>query len=91
MSKKLYEEMTARTMADSSTSDEIATSAKLLPNPMLSVRACEGNCLETHGTHKGEVIAVILSGQGWKDTKFNYCQNAIEEDERRGFSVRHDR
>lgn len=52
--------------------------------PLLSVRACEGSC----EIHKGEVIPVIISGLGWKDTKFNYCQNAIEEDERRGFSVR---
>lgn len=50
--------------------------------------ACEGNCLETHSEHKGEVVAVIISGNGWQKTKFNYCQNAIEEDERRGFFVR---
>lgn len=54
--------------------------------PVLAVRACEGSC----EIHKGEVIPVIIEGHGWDGTKFNYCQEAIEEDERRGFVVRHD-
>ena len=57
-----------------------------ITKPMLAVRACEGSC----EIHKGEVIPVIITGHGWDDTKFNYCQEAIEEDERRGFVVRHD-
>jgi hypothetical protein len=56
-------------------------------NNVLAVRACEGSCEE----HKGEVVPVIIEGHGWDGTKFNYCQAAIEEDERRGFVVRHDR
>nr|WP_298658919.1 hypothetical protein [uncultured Flavobacterium sp.] len=56
-------------------------------NRLLAVRACEGSCEE----HKGEVVPVIIEGHGWNGTKFNYCQAAIEEDERRGFVVRHDR
>lgn len=55
--------------------------------PVLAVRACEGSC----DVHKGEVLPVIIEGHGWDGTKFNYCQAAIEEDERRGFVVRHDR
>jgi len=56
-------------------------------NTVLAVRACEGSC----EIHKGEVIPVIIEGHGWDGIKFNYCQEAIEEDERRGFVVRHDR
>lgn len=48
---------------------------------------CEGNCIETHGEHSGEVKPVIVYSHEWKDTKFNYCHNAIEEDRRRGFIV----
>lgn len=55
--------------------------------PVLAVRACEGSC----EIHKGEVIPVIIEGHGWDGIKFNYCQEAIKEDERRGFIVRHDR
>lgn len=51
---------------------------------------CEGNCIETHGEHSGEATGVIISGNGWKPTKFNYCQNAIDEDIRRGFIVETD-
>lgn len=62
-------------------------SACLVQNGMLAVRACDGSC----EIHKGEVIPVIIEGHGWDGIKFNYCQEAIEEDERRGFVVRHDR
>lgn len=55
-------------------------------NNVLAARACEGSC----EIHKGEVIPVIISGHGWDGIKFNYCQEAREEDERRGFIVRHD-
>lgn len=54
---------------------------------VLAVRACEGSC----EVHRGEVMPVIIEGHGWDGVKFNYCQEAIEEDERRGFVVRHDR
>jgi hypothetical protein len=56
-------------------------------NRLLAVRACEGSC----EVHKGEVVPVIIERHGWDGIKFNYCQAAIEEDERRGFVVRHDR
>lgn len=48
---------------------------------------CEGNCLEHHGEHKGIVSPVVVYGQAIKPTKFNYCENAIKEDLRRGFVV----
>ncbi len=46
---------------------------------------CEGSCEE----HKGEVVPVLCyapgdRGEPWK---FNYCEEAIAEDERRGFTV----
>lgn len=47
---------------------------------------CDGSCEE----HIGEVKPVIVWGQSWtKDNpwKFNYCEEAIREDERRGFIV----
>lgn len=47
---------------------------------------CEGNCLETHGAHKGEVIPVICRMAG-HSYRFNYCEQAIEEDTLRGFDV----
>ncbi len=49
---------------------------------------CEGNCIETHGEHKGEVSHVVVYSIDWKETKFNYCQNAVDEDTRRGFTVK---
>jgi len=75
------------------TTDNLTTNVQpelfTLPDakPLLAVRACEGSC----ENHKGEVIPVIIEGHGWDGIKFNYCQAAIEEDERRGFVVRHDR
>jgi hypothetical protein len=48
---------------------------------------CQGNCMETHGSHSGEVYEVIVSGYSWKPTTFLYCQTAIDEDKRRGFDV----
>ncbi len=48
---------------------------------------CEGLC----EVHKGEVIPVIIRGGGWDAVKFNYCQEAIAEDERRGFVVKQNR
>lgn len=68
---------------DTSTNHETANGTK----PVLAVRACEGSC----EIHKGEVIPVIIKGHGWDGIKFNYCQEAIEEDGRRGFVVTHDR
>lgn len=48
---------------------------------------CEGNCLTTHGQHKGVVKPVTVYGNTWHPMTFNYCDNAIEEDNNRGFSV----
>jgi hypothetical protein len=48
---------------------------------------CEGNCIEDFGEHKGTVKEVIVSGITFKPMTFNYCENAIEEDTRRGFTV----
>ena len=59
----------------------------LTPVQQEKARACEGSC----EIHKGEVIPVIIEGHGWDGIKFNYCQEAIKEDERRGFIVRHER
>ena len=60
-------------------------------NAMLYGRACEGNCLATHGEHSREVEKVLVSGMGTVEMEFYYCQNAIQEDEKRGFTVdRHD-
>ena len=51
---------------------------------------CEGNCIETHGEHLGEVNHIMVKGKEFFNGKpftFDYCQNAIQEDERRGFEV----
>ena len=48
---------------------------------------CEGNCLETHGEHFGEVERVMIKGFLSSSLTFNYCQNAIQEDKNRGFEV----
>lgn len=45
----------------------------------LSALSCDGNCQ----THQGDVIKVNISAWG----EFNYCQEAIKEDQRRGFTV----
>ena len=47
--------------------------------------SCEGNC-EAYDGHAGEIkrVAVKRFESEWK---FNYCENAIKEDERRGFEV----
>lgn len=44
---------------------------------------CEGAC----DKHRGDVAEVRVFGNGWQPMRFNYCQEAIEEDERRGFVV----
>lgn len=46
---------------------------------------CDGYCDKDDG-HKGEVITVDVI---WEDVpvRFNYCENAIKEDKRRGFEV----
>ncbi len=48
---------------------------------------CEGDC-HLDGEHILPVVPVEVSGLGWKPTKFNYCQAAIKEDKRRGFTVK---
>lgn len=67
--------------------DDLKSKTPADAKPVLAVRACEGSCK----IHKGEVMPVIIEGHGWDGIKFNYCQEAIEEDERRGFVVRHER
>lgn len=48
---------------------------------------CEGEC-KNDGTCFGEVKHVEVSGHGFKKPfRFHYCQEAREEDERRGFLV----
>jgi hypothetical protein len=47
---------------------------------------CEGNCTEDNGLHKGDVRTVIVTDKN-RSFKFNYCEEAIEEDRRRGFTV----
>ena len=44
---------------------------------------CEGSCKE----HKGEVKKVHVKSYTVKWGSFYYCDEAIEEDKRRGFSV----
>ena len=45
---------------------------------------CEGSCEE----HKGEVAPVLCYAPGDREPwRFNYCEEAIAEDERRGFTV----
>lgn len=50
------------------------------------IKECEGSCKERDG-HAGEVVRVIVSSNTWKPMEFNYCQAAIEEDKKRGFTV----
>lgn len=75
------------TKDNNTTNVQLENGSPAFAKPVLAVRACEGSC----ENHKGEVIPVIIEGHGWDGIKFNYCQAAIEEDERRGFVVRHDR
>jgi hypothetical protein len=50
------------------------------------IKECEGSC-EERGGHIGEIVRVIVSSNTWKPMEFNYCQAAIEEDKKRGFTV----
>jgi len=45
---------------------------------------CEGDCEE----HRGDVRLVEVSSPTWAPMKFRYCKAAIDEDRRRGFTVR---
>ena len=45
---------------------------------------CEGGCEE----HRGDVRLVEVSSPTWDPTTFRYCKAAIDEDRRRGFTVR---
>lgn len=58
-----------------------------LVNTTLPNNHCEGNCLVTHGEHTGAVERVLVSGMDTVAMEFFYCQNAIQEDESRGFKV----
>ena len=42
-------------------------------------RVCDGAC----ASHDGEVVRVVVAGWG----EFDYCQEAIREDRRRGLIV----
>ena len=45
---------------------------------------CEGSCEE----HVGKVVTVhVVSERGFDWGEFNYCEEAIAEDERRGMTV----
>ena len=47
-------------------------------------KECEGGCEE----HVGTVNQVTVTGNGFKGGfTFNYCEEAIAEDRRRGFTV----
>jgi hypothetical protein len=48
---------------------------------------CDGNCMETHGAHVGVVQRVLVMRAGFPEMRFSYCENAIQEDERRGYFV----
>lgn len=49
-------------------------------------KTCQGECRK-EGRCFGEVKSVLVSGNGFKSFQFDYCQEAREEDERRGFLV----
>ena len=51
---------------------------------MKEKKICEGACK----IHRGDISYVIIYGHGWDGLKFNYCQEAIQEDKRRGFNVK---
>lgn len=46
-------------------------------------KKCEGSCEE----HRGEVVRVKVTDTGKDWGEFDYCQEAIEEDKRRGLEV----
>lgn len=47
--------------------------------------SCDGNC----EIHEGEVIPVIVSDfHNQRQWEFNYCENAIKQDEKDGFVVK---
>lgn len=49
---------------------------------------CEGDCINTHGEHSGDVRPYqVLAEDGWNWGEFFYCDNAAEEDARRGFQL----
>lgn len=48
---------------------------------------CEGNCLETYGAHEPPTVPVVVTGTGFGAMRFNYCANAVKEDQSRGFKV----
>lgn len=49
---------------------------------------CEGDCIYTHGEHRGRVRNVRVTGNGlpW-GIPFAYCDNARIEDLLRGYTV----
>lgn len=70
MSKKLYEKMTAGTMADSSTQPKLNSSAKLLPNPLLCAGLCR-YCEHLANEYDDEFQATaICLKKFWLDRKY---------------------
>lgn len=50
------------------------------------ISICEGSC----ENHSGRVRRVVIGGSSsFAGIEFNYCENAIKEDERRGFTIKH--
>ena len=53
-----------------------------------AVRGCMGNCVETHGSHAGPVEVVrVIAPDGYDWGWWPYCQNAIDEDTKRGMRI----
>ncbi len=50
----------------------------------LKPKKCEGSCEE----HRGQVVRVKVTDIGKDWGEFDYCEEAIEEDERRGLDVK---
>lgn len=46
-------------------------------------RKCDGNC----EFHTDNIRKIIIGNGHFEGLKFNYCENAILEDERRGFTI----
>ncbi len=51
------------------------------------VLACDGNCEHIHGEHAGRVRPVTVTYRGLNPMNFNYCDNAVADDESRGIDV----
>lgn len=53
-----------------------------------TVRGCMGDCVTTHGSHSGQIEVVrVISPDGYDWGWWPYCQNAIDEDTKRGMRI----